>query len=81
MIWIKELTILFANKKSLFYRWKYVNRKFVLYLILKDSAYNIDWTDEIIIEIGLQVASGVIDKKDLKNYIEKRVKNKASSFC
>lgn len=46
----------------------------VLYLLLKDNAYNMDWTDEIIIEIGLKVASGVIDKKDLKNYIEKRVK-------
>ena len=38
----------------------------VLYLLLKDNAYNMDWTDEIIIEIGLKVASGVVDKKDLK---------------
>lgn len=46
----------------------------VLYLLLKENDYNIMWTDEIIIEIGLKVASGVMDKKDLKNFIEKRVK-------
>lgn len=46
----------------------------VLYLLLKENDYNIMWTDEMVVEIGLKVASGVFDKRDLKNYIEKRVK-------
>ncbi|WP_295150719.1 type II toxin-antitoxin system death-on-curing family toxin [uncultured Peptoniphilus sp.] len=45
----------------------------VLYMLLRENEYELEWTDEEIIEIGLKVASGDMDKKELKKFIEERL--------
>lgn len=39
------------------------------------------WIDEIIIEIGLKVAGGAMDKKDLKFYRKESKKIKLADFA
>lgn len=46
----------------------------VLLYLLKINEIKHNLSNEDIIEIGLKVASGAMDNKDLKKYIEKRVK-------
>ena len=45
----------------------------VLYILLRENEYELEWTDEEIIEIGLKVASGDMDKEGLKKFIEERL--------
>ena len=45
----------------------------VLYMLLRENEYELEWTDEEIIEIGLKVASGDMDKEGLKKFIEERL--------
>ena len=45
----------------------------VLYILLRENGYELEWTDEEIIEIGLKVASGDMDKEGLKKFIEERL--------
>ena len=45
----------------------------ILYMLLRENEYELEWTDEEIIEIGLKVASGDMDKEGLKKFIEERL--------
>ena len=45
----------------------------VLYMLLKENGYELEWTDEEVIEIGLKVANGEMRKEDLKKFIKRRL--------
>ena len=45
----------------------------VLYMLLKENGYELEWTDEVVIEIGLKVANGEMRKEDLKKFIKRRL--------
>ncbi|WP_277250841.1 type II toxin-antitoxin system death-on-curing family toxin [Peptoniphilus vaginalis] len=45
----------------------------VLYMLLKENGYELEWTDEEVIEIGLKVANGEMGKKELKKFIKERL--------
>lgn len=45
----------------------------VLYILLKENGYELEWTDEEVIEIGLKVANGEMRKEDLKKFIKRRL--------
>lgn len=45
----------------------------VLYVLLRENSYKLEWTDEEVIEIGLKVASGEMGKEELKKFIKERL--------
>lgn len=45
----------------------------VLYMLLSENGYELEWTDEEVIEIGLKVANGEMRKEDLKKFIKRRL--------
>lgn len=45
----------------------------VLYMLLSENGYELEWTDEEVIEIGLKVANGEMGKKELKKFIKERL--------
>lgn len=45
----------------------------VLYVLLRENGYELEWTDEEVIEIGLKVASGEMGKEDLKKFLKERL--------
>lgn len=42
-------------------------------MLLKENGYELEWTDEEVIEIGLKVANGEMRKEDLKKFIKRRL--------
>lgn len=45
----------------------------VLVILLKENGFEISWTDDDLISLGLDIASGKMDKEDFKDFIKKKI--------
>lgn len=48
----------------------------ILVILLKENNYILKWSDKDLIKIGLDVASGKMDKEDFRKFIEKKINNR-----
>lgn len=47
----------------------------VLTVLLKENSYKVDWKDEYLIKLGIELASGEMTKEDFKTFIENKIIN------
>ena len=47
----------------------------VLTVLLKENSYKVDWKDEYLIKLGIELASGEMTKEDFKTFTENKIIN------